>query len=408
MSRIGFLLIVLLLGKPLLVSGQEVERRRVIRTEALWPAFVAAKLTKGLQIGLQGLGKIEAESSARAEVATALLNSMMEAGDLNAAGGWLKEEPSIKLSCTAWAKLALMAARKKDLHVWSRAQTEADRLAPISSQREGRAAWLLLYEGALIADSEKAQQYLEKVPSDDFASQSDLKGLRIQRMGEGLDAKMEEKDLNALLAPPPTQASLDLMAYALRLVEVLRGGACQKGNVPFSRVAGQAVKCALESAANPAPVLVSVLAEAWRYGEQGAMTDDWFEKATQFLEISNLDEEKPSYLLEMAKVAEMRGEKDLQKQFFGASEQSLLKLEPALQPEGFMRIGQTYERQGEGAEAWRVWRELLDSLEHNPNRDLWFQMCCKIALEIDSWTGDMAALKASALAELEARMGAAN
>jgi hypothetical protein len=35
-------------------------------------------------------------------------------------------------------------------------------------------------------------------------------------------------------------------------------------------------------------------------------------------------------------------------------------------------------------------------------------MSCKIALEIDSWTGDMADLKASALAELEARVGGAN
>lgn len=408
MSRIGFLLVAFLLGKPLVVSGQESDRRRVIRTEALWPAFDVARQTKGIQIGLQGLGKIEADSAARAELATALLSSMMEAGDLNAAGGWLKEEPSIKQSCTAWAKLALMAARKKDVQAWSRAQTEAERLAPISSQREGRAAWLLLYEGALIADPAKAQQYLEKVPSDDFESQSDLKGLRIRRIGEGLDTKMVEKDLNALLAPPSTQASLDLMAYALRLVEVLRGGACQKGNVPFAMVAGQAVKCALESAANPAPVLVSILAEAERFGEQGAVTDDWVEKATQFLAISNLDEEKPSYLLEMAKVAELRGDKERQKQFLEASEQSILKLEPALQPEGFMRIGQTHVRQGEWAQAWRVWRELLDSLERNPNRELWFQLSCKIALEVDSWVGEVPELKASALGELEARVGGAN
>ena len=408
MSRIGFLLVALFLSKPFLVSGQESDRRRVIRTEAVWPAFDVTRQTKGIQIGLQGLGKIEADSAARADLATALLNSMMEAGDLNAAGGWLKEEPSIKQSCTAWAKLALMAARKKDLQAWSRAQIEAERLAPISSQREGRAAWLLLYEGALIASSDKAQQYLEKVPSDDFESQSDLKGLRIRRIGEGLDTKMEDKDLNALLAAPPTQASLDLMAYALRLVEVLRGGVCQKGNIPFSTVASQAVKCALESAANPAPVLVSVLAEAGRCGEQGAMTEDWFEKATQFLAISNLDEEKPSYLLEMAKIAEMRGDKDLQKQFLRASEQSLLNLEPALQPEGFLRIGQTHVRQREWAQAWQSWVKLLDQLENNPNRDLRFQMSCKIALEIDSWTGDMADLKASALAELEARVGGAN
>jgi hypothetical protein len=138
------------------------------------------------------------------------------------------------------------------------------------------------------------------------------------------------------------------------------------------------------------------------------MTEDWFEKATQFLAISNLDEEKPSYLLEMAKIAEMRGDKDRQKQFLRASEQSLLKLEPALQPEGFMRIGQTHVRQREWAQAWQSWVKLLDQLENNPNRDLRFQMSCKIALEIGSWTGDMADLKASALAELEARVGGAN
>ncbi len=408
MSRVGFLLAALFLSKPFLVSGQESGRRRVIRTEAMWPAYDFARQTKGIQIGLQGLGKIEADSAARAELATALLNSMMEVGDLNAAGGWLKEEPSIKLSCRAWAKLALMAARKKDLQAWARAQTEAERLAPISSLREGRDAWLLLYEGALIIGSDKAPQYLEKVPSDDFESQSDLKGLRIRRIGEGRDSMMDAENLNALLAPPPTQASLDLMAYALRLVEVLRGGVCQKGDIPFSAVASQAVKCALESAANPAPVLVSVLAEAGRLAEQGAMTDDWFEKATQFLAISNLDEEKPSYLLEMAKVAEMRGDKDRQKQFLRASEQSLWKLEPALQPEGFMRIGQTYVKQREWSQAWQIWVKLLNQLEHNTNRDLRFLMCCKIALEIDSWTADMAGLKASALAELEARVGGAN
>jgi hypothetical protein len=408
MSRAGFFLIVLFLSKPLLVSGQESERRRVIGAEELWPAFDVARQSKGIQIGLQGLWKIEADSAARVELATALLNSIMEAGDLNAAGGWLKEEPSIKQSCTAWAKLALMGAREKDLQSWNRARAEAERLAPISSLREGRAAWLYLYEGALVVGSDKAQHYFKKFPSEDFESQSDLKGLRIRRIGEGLDTKMDEKHLNALLAPPPTQASLDLMAYALRLVEVLRGGACQKGNVPFSAVASQAMKCALESAANPAPILVSILAEAGRCGVQEAITDDCFEQATQFLAISNLDEEKPSYLLEMAKVAEMRGDRDHQKQFLRASEQSLLRLEPALQPEGLMRIGQTYVRQSEWAQAWQIWGKLLDQLEHNPNRDLWFLMSCKIALEIDSWTGEMADLKASALAELEARVGGAN
>lgn len=408
MSRVGYLLIVLFLSKPFLVSGQESERRRVIRTEVHRPAFDVARQTQGIQIGLYGLGKIEVDSASRGEVATALLNSIIEAGDLNAAGDWLKEEPSIKQSCTAWAKLALMGARKKDLQSWNRAEAEAERLAPISSLREGRVAWLHLYEAALIVGSDKAQHYLEKVPSENFESQSDLKALRIRRIGEGLDTKMDERHLNALLAPPPTQASLDLMAYALLLAEVLREGACQNGSVPFSKVASQAVKCALESAANPAPILVSVLAEAGRCREQGTITDEWFEQATQYLAISNLDEVKPSHLLEMAKVAEIRGDRDRQKQFLVACDQSLLRLEPALQPEGLMRIGQTYVKQSEWANAWQSWDKLLDLLEHNPNRDLWFKMICKIALEIDGWASDLAGLKTRALIELEARVGGAN
>jgi hypothetical protein len=58
MSRIGFLLVALFLSKPLLVSGQESERRRVIRTDALWPVFDIARQTKGIQICFQGLAKI--------------------------------------------------------------------------------------------------------------------------------------------------------------------------------------------------------------------------------------------------------------------------------------------------------------------------------------------------------------
>jgi hypothetical protein len=395
------------LGWPLL-SGQENERRRVIRSEALWPEFDLAGQSKGIQIALQGLGRMEPVSAARVELATAVLNSMVETGDLNATGGWLKQETSINQSCLAWAKLAVAAARKQHGEVWKRAKAEAERLAPISSLREGRAGWVLLYEGALLVSPEDAVRYLAKLPSNDFESQSDLKGIRIRRIGEGLDAKMNERELTLLLAPPPTQASLDLMAYALRLVDVLRSGACQNGRVAFSAVAGQAVKCALESAANPAPVLVAVLAEAERSGESVSMMDDWFEKATRFLEMANLDEEKPSYLLELAKVAEGRGDLDGQKHFLAACEKGLQGLEPALQPEGYLRLGQTHVRQGEPDQAWEIWKELLGQLERNPNHDLRFQLSGEIALEIDRWLGDVAELKASALAEMEARMGGSN
>lgn len=407
MSRILIPLVVLFLGWPLL-SGQENERRRVIRSEALWPEFDLARHSKGIQIALQGLGRMEPVSAARVELATAVLNSMVEAGDLNAAGGWLKQETSINQSCLAWAKLAVAAARKQHGEVWKRAKAEAERLAPISSLREGRAGWVLLYEGALLVSPEDEGRYLEKVPSDEFESQSDLKGIRIRRIGEGLDAEMNEKELMVLLGPPPTQASLDLMAYALRLVEVIRGGTCNRGRVGFLAVASQAVKCALESAANPAPVLVAVLAEAERRGESVPMRDDWFEKAMRFLAMANLDEEKPSYLLEMAKVAEGRGHLDSQKQLLAASEKGLLGLEPALQPEGYLRLGQTHVRQGEPDRAWQIWKELLCQLERNPNRDLRFQLGGEIALEIDRWLGDVADLKASALAEMEARMGGSN
>lgn len=407
MSRILLLLMVLLVGRSLL-SGQESERRRVIRPEALWPVLDVGRQSQGVRIGLEGLGRMEVESAARLELAMALLNAILEAGDLNAAGGWLKQEPSLNQSCTAWARLAVAAARKQDRDVWKKAKEEAERLAPISSLREGRAGWVLLYEGALMVNPEEAGRFLEKVPSDDFESQSDLKGIKLRRMGEGLDAEMNEKELMVLLAPPPTQASLDLMAYALRLVEVVRVGACDRGRVAFSAVASQAVNCALESAANPAPVLVAVLAEAGRCGESVPMVNDWFEKATKFLAMAHLDEEKPSYLLEMAKVAEGRGDRDSEKQFLAACEKGLMGLEPALQPEGYFRLGQTHVRQGELDRAWQIWRELLSRLEGNPNLDLRFQLSGEIALEIERWTGDVAGLKAIALAEMEARMGSSN
>lgn len=407
MSQISLLLIVLLIGMPL-VSGQESERRRVVRSEALWPEFDAGVLTRGVQLGLRGLGTMEPESAARAELATAIFNAMLASGNLNAAGAWLQQEPSLKQTCTAWAKLALTAARHQNREVWSRAKAEAERLAPISSLREGRAGWVLLYEAVLLVKPEDAERSLQRVASDDFESQSALKAIKIRRIVEGLDEEVDERAMIALLSPPATQASLDLMAYALRLVEVLSGGGYPNEYVSFSAVAGQAVKCAIESAANPAPVLVSVLAEAERSGEQLPMLDEWFERATKSLAMANLDEMKPSYLLEMAKVAEQRGELDRQSLFFRASETTLRELEPALQPEGFMRFGETYVKQGEPVRAWQIWRELLDQLEHNPNRDLRFQMCCKIALEIDRWTGDKADLKARAFAELEALVGGIN
>ena len=75
MSRILIPLVVLFLGWPLL-SGQENERRRVIRSEALWPEFDLARHSKGIQIALQGLGRMEPVSAARVELATAVLNAL--------------------------------------------------------------------------------------------------------------------------------------------------------------------------------------------------------------------------------------------------------------------------------------------------------------------------------------------
>lgn len=406
MSRILFSLI-LLFGSGLLLPAQENERRRPVRLEAVWPMFQPGQQGQGVRIGLHGLAQMEPDSAARLDLATAILESMLEAGKVDAAGAWLQHEPALNVSCTAWARLAVAAARIKAVGALKRAQAEAERLAAISPQREGRAGLVLLYEGALLADSANAERFLIPISGDDFESQSDLKGVKIRRIGEGLDSKMNEPDLKALLAPPQTQASLNLMAYALGLVKLVRTGVCDSGAVPFAAIANQAVTCALESAANPAPVLVSVLADSRRFDDVVPL-DDWFEKATKFLALANLDEDKPSYLLDLARVAQRRGDKAGQEALIEASEVSLAQLEPALQPEGYFRLGQTHVRQGQVDQAWRVWGELLDLLERNSNRDLRFQFIGEIALEIEKWVGDVTSLKAGALAEIETRVGGLN
>jgi hypothetical protein len=406
MSRtLSFLWLLVVGASPL--HAEESTRRRPVRADADWPAFDAGRPEKGFQIGMAGLAKMEPDSALRLDLARSLFSFLLEAGDLDAAGAWLKREPSLSLSCVDWARLALEAARNQNSGVWTKAKEAAERLAAIGSMRDGREGWVLLYEGALLAEPKEAERFLGRVAADDFDSQSDLKCIKIRRMGEGLDPKMNDFELNTLLAPPPTGSSLDLMGYALQLVKLIQDGVCEGGRVPFAPIANQAIKCAVESAANPAPVFVGVLAESSRIQEELPLKD-WQVAAVKWLDSTPLDEDKASHLLEMAEVAGRLGDPKAMEEFKAESERCLSVLEPALQPEGYFRLGQTHVRQGDCESAWKVWSHLVQLLESNPNKDLECQLRGQVALEIECWPGNAADLKVKALSAMELEKTGAN